>query len=569
MQISESITGENSEFILEKSHLKDKSNVFTVDKIHLNKVLNQLYSEGYTHLSTVIGFQQNGNFVVDYPISSPDPNFKDLNTRFIRTILPSDAELEIDTVSNIFPGSDVYEKEISELLGITFNGIENGKLLLPDDFPEKVYPLRKDVSTEELIELLEKIGVGKNGTMPMKDSKDYVISIGPQHPTHKEPIRFQFFIKGENIESVDLRLGFNHRGIEKALEQNTWVQNLYLIERICGICSAAHQLAYVETAERIWEMVDEIPDRAKWMRTLISELERIHSHILWYGVLAHDGGYDMMFHVTWRDRELVMDILERITGNRVNYSIETIGGIRKDIDDETISYCLKQLKSLKKKTLEHYEILQKEKSFVKRLQDVGPLSYHEAIKMNTVGPTARASGVNYDLRKTIPYAAYKEIPFETFHQKTGDVYAGLIVRLDETVESINMCVYILENLPKGDIAIPFRGRIPEGSAHTRIEAPRGEDIHYIISDGGKNPVRHKVRAPTLANITSLLHRFKGMQVADIPLIIRLIDPCIGCMERVTFVDLDSGKIKELQGDELIARSNKAFRTNNGIRIFEV
>ncbi|MHA2098054.1 MAG: hydrogenase large subunit, partial [Candidatus Kariarchaeaceae archaeon] len=498
-----------------------------------------------------------------------NPAHHDFNTMFVRTAIPSDGPLEIDTVTKIFPGSDVYDKEIHDFLRISFNGIENGRLLLPDDFPEKVYPLRKDVNVDELKNLLDELGVGKNSLDPLRDKKDYVISIGPQHPTHKEPIRFQFFVKGENIESVDLRLGFNHRGIEKALEKNSWIQNLYLIERICGICSAAHQLAYVATAEKIAKMVDEIPDRANWMRVLISELERVHSHILWYGVLAHDGGYDMMFHVTWRDRELVMDILERITGNRVNYSIETIGGIRKDIDEDTRLYSLKQLKILKKKVNEHIEILEKEKSFVKRVQDIGVLSYHDAIKMNAVGPTARGSGVNYDLRKTIPYAAYKEIPFDIYHQQAGDVYASLIVRLDETIESVDMCIYILENLPTGDIAIPFRGRIPEGDAHTRVEAPRGEDIHFIRSTGGKNPDRHKVRAPTLANITSLLHRFQGMQVADIPMIIRLIDPCIGCMERVTFVDLDSGKIKELQGDELIARSNKAHSTKNGVRIFEV
>lgn len=555
--------------VLSVSELTDKSKVYTVGKENLNKTMARLYSHGYTHLSTIIGYQNNGSYVIDYPVSTPDPRHPDLDTMFVRTLLPKDSLLEIDTVTNIFPGSDVYEKEIHDFFGITFEGIENGRLLLPDDYPENVYPLRKDVSVEEIKNLLDELGVGKNSLSPMKEKKDYVISIGPQHPTHKEPIRFQFFVKGENIESVDLRLGFNHRGIEKALEQNTWTQNLYLIERICGICSAAHQLAYVATAEKIAGMTDEIPDRANWMRVLISELERVHSHILWYGVLAHDGGYDMMFHVTWRDRELVMDILERITGNRVNYSIEAIGGIRKDIDEDTLQYSLTQLKKLRKKVAEHVEILEKEKSFVKRVQNIGVLNYHDAIKMNAVGPTARGSGVDYDIRKTIPYAAYKEIPFDIYHRKEGDVYASLIVRLDETIESVDMCIYILENLPSGEIAIPFRGRIPEGMAHTRVEAPRGEDLHFIKSTGGKSPDRHKVRAPTLANITSLLHRFKGMQIADIPMIIRLIDPCIGCMERVTFVDLGTGKTKEIQGDELIARSNKAQRTNNGVRIFEV
>lgn len=544
------------------------SPVLELDKFDIIKTVAYLYQKELTHLSTIIGYQRSDEIILDYPLSTLDPNNSGLDSLIIRTILSMDKELKIESIEEILPGSVVYEQEISEFLGIHFlSNKDRTRLLLPDEFPNDIYPLRKDVNPIELKHELDDIGVGRQPLKPLIEKENYSISVGPQHPTHKEPIRFQFYIEGEKINDVALRIGFNHRGIEKALEYSDWIKNLYLIERICGICSTAHQLSYVLTAEKIGKMTSDIPDRATWLRTLIAELERIHSHILWYGILAHDGGYDLMFHVTWRDREIVMDILEMISGNRVNYSIETIGGVRKDIDDSAKESIMSKLKELKSKVLEHHEILEKEQSFIKRLSTVGILNYDMAVKMNTVGPTARASGINFDLRKNLPYIAYKEIPFSVQIRREGDVYATLKIRLDETLESIDMCIYILENLPNGEIAIPFRGRLPEGEAFSRVEAPRGEDFHFIRSVGGKQPDRYKVRAPTLANITSLLQRFKGMNVADIPMIIRLIDPCIGCMERVTFINTKSGKVKELEGLELISKINKNYRLKNSTKIF--
>ncbi|MCY3411247.1 MAG: NADH-quinone oxidoreductase subunit C [Candidatus Heimdallarchaeota archaeon] len=550
--------------------MNDGSKIFISNPDQLLELVEMLYNSGHTHLSTIIGFEANDKLYVDYPISAPNVGAN--STNFVRVELPKDNP-EVNSINSFFPGGIVYEQEITDFLGIKFKSDKpRNRLLLPDTFPENLYPLRKEYTSADIRKTLIDLGVGQEKTTKLKPHlgpNDYSISVGPQHPTHKEPIRFQFYVEGETIQDVDLRIGFNHRGIEKALEDGSWTQNLYLIERICGICSAAHQLAYTVTAEKIAGIIDEIPDRAQWLRVLISELERIHSHILWYGVLAHDGGYDYMFHVTWRDRELVMDILEKLTGNRVNYSIETIGGVRRDIDEDTRKKTLEQLKKLRVMIIDHYNVLQKEKSFLKRIENIGVLSYQDAIKMNAVGPTARSSGVDFDLRRDFPYAAYKDIPLEVFTRKEGDVMASMMVRLDETIDSVDQCIYILENLPAGDINIKVKKRLPEGTAHTRVEAPRGEDIHYIRSTGGTGPDRHKVRAPTLANITSLLHRFKGMEVADIPMIIRLIDPCIGCMERVTFTDLRTEKSVDVTGDMLISKANRKYRLNSPVRLFEV
>ncbi|MFX0091273.1 MAG: nickel-dependent hydrogenase large subunit, partial [Candidatus Hodarchaeota archaeon] len=247
---------------------------------------------------------------------------------------------------------------------------------------------------------------------PIPEKEDYAISVGPQHPTHKEPIRYIFHMKGETIEEVDLRIGFNHRGIEKAFEARTWRQNIYLAARLCGICSAAHQFVYSMVAEKCAKIYNDVPERGNYIKVIIAELERIHSHILWYGVLAHDTGYDTMFQLTWRDREIVMDLLEMISGNRVNYSMYTIGGVRRDISPELATKGVAMLKELRKKVVYHRDVMMSERSFIVRQRDVAILSKDDAKRFCAVGPTVRASGVNYDVRKVDPYSAYPEFDFE-------------------------------------------------------------------------------------------------------------------------------------------------------------
>ncbi len=563
-----------------------------VEPKELIPAITNLHGQGLTHLSTIIGLQENSHLSLLYPLSKPVQFAHSPLARpmIVKTQVGLD-DPKIDTIMDIMPVADLYERELTDLLGISFGEKGTDRFLLPDDFPEGMYPLRKEFNSKELQDKLTEMGVG-SATAPadfkglgsysppplnnvsdrytvtsVKSDADYSLSIGPQHPTHKEPIRFQFYVKGENIEDVSLRIGFNHRGIEKALEMNTWLQNQYLIERICGICSAAHQSAYVLTAEKIAGIIYEVPDRANYIRVLIQELERIHSHILWYGVLAHDSGYDMMFHITWRDREDVMDLLEKISGNRVNYSMFKIGGVTRDISEEIRIEGIELLKKIKKKVIQHKEVMVEEKTFVARMKDVGILSKEEAVNLCAVGPTQRGSNIDYDLRRDAAYPGYDEIPFKVHYQTDGDVLASMIVRLDETIESVDMCIYALENLPKGGIETDVPKQFPAGEALTRVEAPRGEDLHYIKSTGGKGPDRHKIRAPTLSNIYSLLHRFKSMQIADIPMIIRLIDPCIGCMERVTFVDIDTNKTKTITGQELISKSNRKYRLDKDIRLF--
>ena len=364
------------------------------------------------------------------------------------------------------------------------------------------------------------------------------IPIGPQHPALKEPESFLVTLSGEKIMKFSARLGYNHRGIEKACEERTYIQDVYLTERICGICSHAHSTCFVQAVEEIAGL--NVPKRALYIRTLVAELERIASHLLWLGVAGHEVGFDTLLMYTWRDRELVMDILASLTGNRVNYGINTIGGVRRDVLPEHISQIRRAVDTLEERTRYYIKITREEVTLIKRLSGVGVLSPEDAVKLGAVGPTGRASGVDRDVRRDDPYAAYAELDFKVITDNHCDVYGRTVVRLGELMECYKMIRQILKNIPEGDIAVKAPRKIPVGEATSRYEAPRGEDMHYVKSNGTDKPERVKVRAPTLANIQTVAKMLEDRQLADLPIVIAAIDPCFSCTDRLT-VAREAGK----------------------------
>jgi len=368
----------------------------------------------------------------------------------------------------------------------------------------------------------------------------FTVPIGPQHPALKEPISLRMTLEGEVIRGVDIRLGYNHRGLEKLAEEKTWLQNIYLTERICGICSHSHATCYTQGVEKLMEI--EPPKRGIYLRFLVAELERVHSHLLWLGVAGHEAGFDTFFMYTWRDREVVMDILEMISGNRVHYAINTLGGVRRDIDDLQKKKILDSLDVLRRRSEYYFKIGASEPSFVARIAGVGPLSKQDALALCAVGPTARASDIPQDVRKDDPYGMYAEVPFEVATATTGDVLGRVVVRVKELMQSYNIIEFLLKNLPDGPVAVRAPRRAKPNEVVSRYEAPRGENIHYIKSNGTDKPERLKVRAPTLANYPATIVMLKDGYIADIPLIFAAIDPCICCAERtVTLVDGRNGQ----------------------------
>ncbi len=384
------------------------------------------------------------------------------------------------------------------------------------------------------------------------------IPIDPQHPALKEPISLRMTVDGEVIEDADIRLGYNHRGVEKVAEGRNWVQNIYLTERICGICSHSHSTCYVQGVETLMELTP--PKRGMYIRYLVSELERVHSHLLWLGVAAHEAGFDSLFMYVWRDREIVMDMLENISGNRVHYAINSIGGVRRDLDSAQIAKLLEGIEVLKKRSEYYLNIGATEPSFVARVAGVGYLSKEKAISLCAVGPTARASAWDRDVRKEDPYAVYDEVDFDVATADTCDVLGRVVVRVKEVLESYKISEQILKNLPPGDIAVKAPRKAKPNEVVARYEAPRGENIHYIKSNGTDKPERLKVRAPTLGNYAATIEMLKKGFVADIPLIFAAIDPCICCAERaITLVSARSGEETIVRMSELRRRALERFK----------
>ena len=369
----------------------------------------------------------------------------------------------------------------------------------------------------------------------MTATKDkFTVPIGPQHPALKEPGHFEFEIEGEVVKSASVRLGYAHRGIEKAVESRSWVQSLYLLERVCGICSHVHATAYCLGVEHLAGV--EVPPRAQAIRALMAELERIHSHLLWLGVAAHEAGFDSLFMFSWRDREKIMDVLEGLTGNRVNYSANVLGGVKYDIDAQQTDAILTGIEFLEERTQHYLEVVTSDALFVQRTRGIAAMTRQQAEAMGVLGPTARASNVRRDVRVDAPYAAYKDFPITMVVDERGDLEARFVVRLNELFESYRLIRTLLANLPEGELAVRMPRRVKAGEAISRVEAPRGELVYFVKSDGGANPVRVKVRTPTILNMTSVVKLAVGHQLADIPMIVSGIDPCFSCNDRMAVVN---------------------------------
>ncbi len=445
----------------------------------------------------------------------------------LRVRIPRDSA-SVPSICDVIPSASFMERETSELFGVEVVGMPpHGRLFLADDWPEGVYPLRKDFEPEQAA---RRPTPGQRTADPGEKPQRFVIPIGPQHPALKEPGHFEFAVDGEIVTSASARLGYAHRGIEKATEDRTWVQNLYLLERVCGICSHVHAMTYCQGVERLAGV--EVPPRAQAIRTLMAELERVHSHMLWLGVGAHEAGFDTLFMYAWRDREVVMDLLETLSGNRVNYSANLLGGVKFDVDAEQVAAILEGADFLEKRLHHYLDVATSDRAFLIRTQGIGGMTQEQAEVLGTVGPTARSAGVPRDLRLDAPYAAYADFVPHAVVDSGGDLLARFVVRIKELFESLGLIRAIARDLPEGELTSRVPHKIPAGETVSCAEAPRGELYYFIKSLGGDKPDRVKVRTPTLANWGAVLSTVVGHQLADVPMILAGVDPCFSCNDRM-------------------------------------
>lgn len=398
-------------------------------------------------------------------------------------------------------------------------------------------------------------------------STTYTIPVGPVHVGLKEPVTAWLELDGERIVGARVRPGAIHRGIEFMARERNPVQVIYLSERICGICSFSHVLCFIRAIEDLANL--SVPIRGQYIRTLVLELERVHSHLLWAGVACYTIGFDSAFQLGMQMREKVMDILELLSGNRVNYGVATFGGVRWDVTPE-LEKALREMVRYYRREFEPFkEIVMEDPIARARMRNVGVLTRDEAVRYSAVGPTARASGLRIDIRKSSPYEAYADIPVDPvvpqdyFGRAHGDVLDRFAVRVLEVYQSLDIIEKLLDGMPEG----PFLSdsninrvlaslKKADGTGWGIIEAPRGDDTHIVRLKGGDDNVFWwKVRAPTYANAVSWPLMFRDNELADAPLIINSIDPCISCMERmlVTNERKESGVVTKA---ELVERSRR-------------
>jgi ech hydrogenase subunit E len=354
-----------------------------------------------------------------------------------------------------------------------------------------------------------------------------IIPFGPQHPVLPEPIHLDLVVEDEKVIEARPSIGFIHRGLEKLVEKKDYVEFVYIAERICGICSFIHGQTYCQAIETIMNIA--VPPRALYLRTIWGELSRVHSHLLWLGLMADAVGFESLFMHSWRVREQVLNLIEATTGGRVIFGSCKIGGVRRDIDPEGLRAMLAALEKIERDTRDITNVFFNDSSVKARLCGIGALSRQDAYDLGCVGPTLRASGVAQDMRQ-LGYAAFPDLELTPITRSEGDSYARCAVRCDEIFQSLSLIRQAIAKIPAGDIAVKVAGN-PNGECIARTEQPRGEVAYCVKANGSKNLQRFRVRTPTFANLPAMLKILPGCDLADVPVLVLTIDPCISCTER--------------------------------------
>jgi len=358
-------------------------------------------------------------------------------------------------------------------------------------------------------------------------AKQTIIPFGPQHPVLPEPIHLDLVVEDEKVVGAIPNIGFIHRGLELLCQKKTFQDMVYVAERICGICSFIHGVGYSQGIEKIMNL--KVPPRAEFLRLFWSELSRVHSHLLWLGLAADAIGFESLFMNSWRVREKILNIFEETTGGRIIFGACIVGGVRKDIDNDTLSRIKKEFDAIEEDYRALAKVFEEDFTIAHRWSNVGVLPKDDAHALNAVGPSVRASGIAQDMR-LLKYGAYEHVDFEPIVETAGDCYARCMVRIKEIYQSFDLMRQAIDKMPESELAVKITG-FPQGEYFSRLEQPRGEVVYYVKGNGTKYLERFRVRTPTFANISPLLKMLEGCDLADAPAIILSIDPCISCTER--------------------------------------
>lgn len=542
--------------ILDESWQTSDQVTVTVELNYLPDIVETVYYKLGGWLSVVAANDErpiNGYFAIYYVLSvegNPTENEPDTDKCYlvVRSLIPPH-QPEFPSVTPRVPAAVWYEREVRDMFGLQPVGLpDERRLVLPDDWPEGLFPLRKDTmdyryrpqpTTEN--ETYEFIQVEGEGIVE--------VPLGPLHITSDEPGHFRLFVDGEHIVDADYRLFYVHRGMEKLGETRmSYEQVTFLADRICGICGYAHNVAYANSIENALQI--QVPERVHYIRTILLETERLHSHLLNLGLACHFVGFDTGFMQLFRVREKSMQMAEILTGTRKTYGMNLIGGVRRDILKDQRQKSLKLCAELRQEVSKLIEILLETPYIVQRTQDVGRLEMDVARNYSPVGPTLRGSGFGRDIRKIHPYCSYEKIPWKMIHKTGCDVLSRTLTRAEEFFESLAIVEYCLENMPQGPILTEGFHYQPYRFALGYVEAPRGEDIHWSMLGDNQKLFRWRCRASSYNNWPPMRYMLQNNTISDAPLIVASIDPCYSCTERVTVIDVNKKKMKIVPYKEL-------------------
>jgi Ni,Fe-hydrogenase III large subunit/Ni,Fe-hydrogenase III component G len=454
----------------------------------------------------------------------------------------------VDSITDVVPAASWAEREMRDMLGIEPMGHRYPKrLVLPDGWPDGLHPLRKDMSWDHVPENFD-----EDREFLFDDPPEgcMVVPFGPFHPTLDEPSHFRLYVEGEMVRGCEYRGFMVHRGIEKLAESVMSYNDINMLaERICGICGCVHSVAYSQSVEAAAAIAP--PPRAEYMRTIMLEIERLHSHLLWVGLACHIVGFDTLFMQSFRIREPIMWIAEKITGNRKTYALCLIGGVRWDIGPDLKTELRRVLDKLEAEWTAVVDAVSRDKNIQKRTRGVGVADNRAVKELGLIGPVARSAGVDIDCRRDHPYAAYDRVEFNVIVEHDGDVWSRILVRAREVFESIRIIRQCLEKMEPGPLHKAIADELPVGRMGlSSVEAPRGESHHFVITGENNRPRRWRVRAPTYQNLQAIPMMIKDQQIADMTISLGSIDPCFSCTDRLETIDLKSGVARVWSQKEL-------------------
>ena len=446
--------------------------------------------------------------------------------RTIKAIIKEDEPPEFPSLTPIMAATAWYEREIHDLFGLTPVGHPDLRpLVLHENWPQGQYPLRKDFDSESIM-------TGERTQCPMPPVQGegvFEVPVGPIHAGIIEPGHFRFSQAGENIINLEAKLFFTHRGIEKAVEGLSFSKALHQAERICGACSIANTLSYVQAVENL--AAAEVTPRAKYLRVLAAELERLYNHVGDIGNLCAGLGFAPGISHGARLKELLMRLNERLIGNRFLRGWITLGGVTMDITRQMVEDISRTLAGIRNELDGLLSLLRDNDAFLDRVNTTGILPQQAALDLGVVGVAARASGVDFDVRRDFPYAAYRSFSFQVPVYTEGDVAARLWVRADEAAQSIDIISQLLRGLPSGRLTCELRSIEPYKADFSVTESPRGSNLHWIMSGENNTIYRYFVRSASYPNWPALTVAAPGNIIPDFPLINKSFELCYACLDR--------------------------------------